>query len=417
MTATVIPAGQPGTRLRVESAWSIATVGLVALGSVARTLVVARFLAPADLGLMGIALLALGCVEAVTSSGVDTALISQPHDVEEDLDPAFTIQAVRGGIVFAAIWLAAPSIAALFQSPAAAAVIRAVSVVALLRGLQNPAVAIVVRRLEFRRMFWWTVPEVLAALALAVVLAMTRRDVWALVIAAIGSQGVSVLASYAMLPRRPRLVRGLARARELLRFGRFVSGARALMYFSVNLDAAVVGATMGTAALGIYQFAARVAELPVVTFTRAVGQVALPAFSSLQASPALKTTYRRVWGTVVAANVAAALAIIATAGVVIPRLVGPRWAEAVPVLRVLAVAMIFRAMIVFGGQFLDALRHPRLTVVVNAARLGVLAAGVLPLAARWGLNGVACAVLLASAAGAALAVVLSERVVSEGVGS
>lgn len=399
--------------LRAGSAWALASVVVTLCAGLVRTIVTARFLGPADIGLMGIALLALGFVEAVASTGMDTALVAERDDVEAYLDPAFTIQVVRGVAVFALLWLAAPAIAWAFHNAAAIAVIRAVAAIAALRGLVNPAVAIVTRRLDFRRLFWWSLPEVLSLLTLTVWLVRLRRDVWALVIAVVVAQAIATLSSYGIVPRVPRIAFHRQPMQALFRFGRFVSGARALMYFSVYLDAAIVGLTMGTPSLGLYQFAMRIAELPVVTFTRAVAQVALPALSAPHASAdALARTWRTMVGWIGAGNAAAALAIVLFGGPAVAAIAGPRWLAAVPLLRILAVAMVFRAVVVLAGQALDAMRRPALTLRLNAWRLAALVV-LLPLLTAWGgLPGVATAVLLANAAVAWRALRLSQQVVS-----
>jgi len=399
--------------LRVGGAWSLAAVAVTLSSGLVRTIVVARFLAPVDIGLMGIALLAVGFLEAVASTGLDSALVASRKDVESYIDPAFTIQVARGFIVMTLLWAAAPALAWAFHNDAATPVIRSVSVVAALRGFANPATALAVRRLDFRRVFWWSLPEALTALGITIALAVLRRDVWALVVGVIAGQVVATIASYGLVRRMPRLVLARQRIHELFQFGRFVSGSRALMYFSVNLDAAVVGVSMGTHELGLYQFATRVAELPVVTFTRAVGQVALPALSSVEVGTAgLRRTWRTLLGWTVIVNAGAAVLIVLFGGVVVDTVAGSQWRDAVPVLRILAVAMVCRAVLVLTGQLLDGANRPALTMRLNAVRLAALVV-LLPQLAIWkGVTGVAQGVLLVNAGTALLALRLSADVLA-----
>jgi O-antigen/teichoic acid export membrane protein len=383
--------------------WALLTLGVGLGAGVARTLVVAGLLGAHELGVMGIALLALGTVEALTATGVDTALVSHPGDPREDLDPAFTLQLIRGVLVCALLWAAAPLVAAFFATPESVPVIRAVGVVALLRGVANPGVALLVKRIEFGRLFWWSVPEVVVGFALAVGVALVRRDVWALVAAAVGAQAVATAASYAMLPRRPRLSLRAEAVRRLVHFGKWVGGSRALMFLSLNLDNAVVGRLLGTGALGVYQLAFRIGELGVATFTRAIVQVALPALSQLHGD---RGRMRRAFGAmlrvVVVANCVFAAALLLFAQPLVGRLLGPEWLPAVPVLRILAVAMVFRAVVVLTSELFHALRRPRLTFQVNAVRLAVMLASIVPLTHAYGMAGAALSVLLGGLAGTLL---------------
>jgi O-antigen/teichoic acid export membrane protein len=390
---------------RTGGAWALLTLGCTLALAILRTLIIARLLLPEDLGTVAIALLALGFIETITTTGMDTALVSQQGNVEQDLDPAFTVQAIRGAGVAAAMWILAPSVAWVFGNPAAIPVVHAISVVAVLRGLVNPASLLLSRRFEFRRIFWWSLPEMVVGAGLAVGFAYVRRDLSALVIALIGGQMVATAATYGMVPRCPRLCFDWPRIRRLLHFGKWVSGARTLMYLSVTADAFIVGSLLGTQALGLYQFAYRVSELPVLTFSRAVGIVALPGFSELQGRPIeLRQAYHGALQLAIGINCLFAVGILLFGEVAIAWLVGARWLPALPVLRILTAAMVFRAVLIVSSQYFDAARQPRLTVRANALRLAALLLSIGPLVSAFGTHGAATSVLLSSitAAGVSL---------------
>jgi O-antigen/teichoic acid export membrane protein len=93
--------------------------------------------------------------------------------------------------------------------------------------------------------------------------------------------------------------------------------------------------------------------------------------------------------------------------------VGGAWRPAVPLMRVLAFAIVFRAVVVLAGQLLDGVGRPALTMRVNAVRLGVLAALLPALALSGGLHGIPHAVLLANATAAVLAIRSSAIVLAD----
>jgi lipopolysaccharide exporter len=402
---------ETAAQLRAGSAWALASVGVALSVAVVRTVIVARLLGPADIGLMAIGLLAIGFVEAVASSGVDTALVAQRDDIRDYLGAAFVIQATRGVLVLALLYALAPLLAHGFHNPAALDVIRAVALLAVLRGIANPAVAVAVRRMDFHRLFWWSLPEPLASLVFTTALAVHRRDVWALVFGTLAAQAVGTLASYGVVRSVSRPSLDLLRIRSLLRFGRFVSWSRALMYFSVNLDSVAVGLTTSTHVLGLYQFATRVAEIPVVTFTRAVAQVALPALSGRRDPASLAPVWRSLRRSVLTANAAVTAAMLVFAPAIVSAATGDRWMAAVPALRILSAAMFCRALIVITGQLLDAVGRPQQTLQLNAVRLALLAASV-PIALTSGIEGVALAVLGANALAAVVGLRLASGTLS-----
>lgn len=382
-------------------AWALASLGVaLALGAV-RTVLVARLIGATQMGTAGVALLVLATLDALATVGTETALVTRRGRAEDDLDPAFTLELLRGAAVSAVAMAGAPLAAHLLSTPGATPLIRALALLPLLRGLANPAVALLVRRAEFRRLFWWGVPETAVGVAVAVGVAALRRDAWALVASALAAQLAGTCISYAVVRYRPRLrLRGRG-VRRLLHYGRALNRGRTLAFLSLNVDNMLVGRFLGPAALGLYQVAFRIAEIPAVTITRAAARVALPSFVPLRGDAgALRRRYLRVVGGVCLAGLAfAALALLLGERAVLA-LLGPEWTPMVPVLQLLSLAMVFRGVMQISDQLFHALSRPRTTVPVQVVRFAVLALALYPLL-RWdGVRGVAAAVLLAHAAGA-----------------
>ncbi|HEY0150724.1 MAG TPA: oligosaccharide flippase family protein [Longimicrobium sp.] len=398
-----MPAGPASGWMR-GGAWALASLGL-ALGMAAvRMVLVARLIGAAQMGTAGVALLVLTTLEALTSLGTEVALVTRRGRVEDDLDPAFTLELLRGAALSAVALAVAPLAAQLLSTPGATPLIRVLALLPLLRGLANPAAALLVRGAEFRRLFWWGVPEAVVGLVVAVAVAVLRRDAWALVASALAMQTVGTGLSYAMVRYRPRLRLGGRGARRLLHYGGALNRTRILTFLSLNLDNMLVGRFLGPTALGLYQVAFRVAEIPAVTITRAAARVALPMFGPLRGSPrALAGRYLTTVAAVCTAGcVFAALALLlGEPGV--RWMLGPEWTRMVPALQLLALAMVFRGIMQISDQLFNALSRPGLSLPAQGVRLAVLSVALYPLL-RWdGLRGVATAVLLAHAGGALVA--------------
>ncbi len=398
-----------GARGMTGGSWALASLVLgLAIGAV-RSLVAARLIGAHEVGTFGIALLVLATVDALAASAADTALITHRGDPDADLDLTFTLRLGQGLLGALLLWVSAPLAGAFFGSATLPALIRALALVPVIRGAANPAAVLLVRRAEFRRLFWWGLPELAAATLLVVVVGRMRGDAWAPAASMIGAQVVTTAVSYALAPRMPRLVvRGPGRAR-LLHFGRWTQATRILMFVGLYLDNALVGKVLGATALGLYQIAFRIGEIPIGTVGRAAAQVMLPALARLRARPErLRRAYGRMLRLVVHANAALALLVVVAARPVVAALLGPAWLPAVPVAQILVVAMVLRNVMQLGSQLLYALDLPRPVFVVNAARIGVLAAVIWPLMGLWGMRGVAVAVLLSCVA-AAVGSVLATR--------
>jgi len=114
-----------------------------------RTALIARLLAPRDLGVFGIALLAQSVIEIFSMFGLTSALVRHPDDVEPYLDTAWVISFLRGLAVAGIMVLAAPLVAGFFHQPAATDLIRILALTSVFGGFLNPAVVHLNRRLQW----------------------------------------------------------------------------------------------------------------------------------------------------------------------------------------------------------------------------------------------------------------------------
>ncbi|HQB46892.1 MAG TPA: oligosaccharide flippase family protein, partial [Polyangiaceae bacterium] len=76
--------------LLTGSFWVSVSEGMTSLTDLARQVVAARVLLPGDLGLMGIVLLQLSVLDALTKTGFDQALIQREKDVGSLMNVAWT---------------------------------------------------------------------------------------------------------------------------------------------------------------------------------------------------------------------------------------------------------------------------------------------------------------------------------------
>ena len=123
---------------------------IVALG---RTVLIARILSPSQFGLYGIASLVLIFIETLTETGINIFLVQEDKKINEYINTAWVVSIIRGFIISVLIIVLAPFIASFFSSPEAVSILYIISLVPLVRGFINPAVAIFQKELQFGKEF------------------------------------------------------------------------------------------------------------------------------------------------------------------------------------------------------------------------------------------------------------------------
>lgn len=382
------------------------------LFTTAKLVVLARILAPADFGLMGVALMVLALLETLTVTGFEAALIQRRDAIRSYLNTAWTIELLRKTAIAGLLVLTAPLAASFLGEPAATPIIRALGAAVLISGFINIGVVHFQRELEFQKQFAFQLAGTVTEVGVGIAAALITRDVWALVYGTVAGRAVSVVASYLIHSYRPRFELSWHKARELYSFGKWVVASDLVIYVLNNIDYVVIARMLGTSALGLYRIAFQISQLVATELAMAVSRVMFPTYSLLQFDPPrLRRAYVRSLNAVALGAMPFATLLALLAGDVAPVLLGSQWSGMAGALALLSLAGLLRSLASTTGPLFRGIGRPRLVAALSFARLLVFAPLLYPMTARWGLTGAAAAVLASSLVVQGFSVALGLRTV------
>jgi len=374
-------------------AWVSAQYGLRQLLAFLRLIIVARNVAPTDMGVLGMAALAVTLVRVFTELGVQQAVVQRRDASDTVLDTAWTILLIRNVAMTALLAIGAGIVASFFHDARVEPVLRVVSVVLVLDGLTNIAVVLFQRRLDFRRQALYLSGGDVIEFVVTVCLAVTLKNVWALAYGWIAGAAARAILSYVAEPRRPRLLLDRATVRSLFGYGKWVTASSILVYFLTQGDKVLVGRFMGAASLGIYNLAFKVSNLPATAVTHVISSVMFPVYANVQDDSArLARLYLRSLRLSALFSVPAAVMIAALADGLVKVFLGTRWEPAVPLIRLLAAYGLLRSFGATTGSVFLAIGRPRIRTMIQATQVIIFAAVVYPMTRAWGVAGIAAAV-------------------------
>jgi O-antigen/teichoic acid export membrane protein len=150
--------------------------------------------------------------------------------------------------------------------------------------------------------------------------------------------------SYLIHPYRPRLSLARKELQELFGFGKWLLGSGVLVFLVTQGDDLFVGKVLGPAALGLYQMAYLISNLPATEISRTMAQVAFPAYSKLQDDlPKLKDSYLKALHLTAFFSIPLAMGIFVLAPDFTKVFMGEKWMPMVPAIKVLAFAGLYMA--------------------------------------------------------------------------
>ena len=372
--------------------------------------VLARLLDPAAFGLMAMAGIALRFAGFFAQMGFAQAIIRKPQLDAADTTAALLMALALGVGLYGAMALAAPLFAEGFQTPELVSLIGALGLSLVLSTLGSLPIALMRRQARFKRVNAIEVTGfVLGYGAVGIACASRGLGVWSLVAATLSQQAIVVVLGF-LTVRYPLTwpVRGSAFA-GLWSFGSRYSLIGFLEFLSANVETLYIGRVLGKVELGLFNRATMLTNLPVELGVSAVNKVLFPALAGMQDDrQRMADGFQMLLLSIGLFSSALACGIAAAAPDVVALLLGAQWAGIAPIVTIVALAVPPMFMFVACGITLDSLAELGPKLRLQWLMLALKVALVLGLA-RWGLSGIACAVVVSETVRLALGIRLVQR--------
>jgi lipopolysaccharide exporter len=370
-------------------AWRVATRNLGLLS----TLILARLLTPDDFGLVAIATGFILAVDALSSFGVQDALIREVKLDRELYDTAFTMNLFRGVATAAIIALSAWPLGEFVGDPRLGLVLLALAAGSLLGTFENVGIVDFVRQLDFQKEFRLQLTGRVVGIVVTIVLAVLFHSYWALIAGILVGRLVRLAQSYTISQYRPRLC--LRRWRQIIGFSLWTWAAGVIHIVRDRVDSIVIGRMLGTTNVGIFTLAVEIGSLPTTELAEPLYRALYSGFSEGNrsgVSPA--RVYLKVVGVALLLTVPAAVGISLVADALIRLALGTAWLDAVPLVWIMALPGALNVTSYVSGAALNAQGRPQVNFRLGA--ISTVFKVVLLVCMTWtyGLIGAAAAVAL-----------------------
>lgn len=315
--------------------WKVMERGGNAVVQMAVQVVMARLLAPEQFGALAVMLVFVNLGNVIVQSGLNTALIQSPEADDADFSTVFWMSLAVSVAFYAAIFLAAPSVAAFYAMPGIVWPLRALGLLLVVSAYNSVQVAKVTRDLQMRKVFRATMASVIFSAVSGIGAAVAGAGLWALVAQQLSYQLVNCVVLAFQVDWKPRMVFRAERARELFGFGWRLLASGLLEQGYQSLADLVVGKRFSPARLGLVSQGKKYPQAVGSMLDGAIQPVMLSAVSRVQDDRArVKRLVRRALKTSTFLIAPAMTLFACCAPSLVPALLGPQWAEAVPFMQV-----------------------------------------------------------------------------------
>lgn len=338
--------------------------------------VVARFLGPADFGLMAITMALLGVLSVIADFGISRGIIHFDHVDARTRSSLYWLNVILATLLSLLVVIAAPFIAHVYDNPALTWVLAWTAPILFVTSLGQQFNVLAEKELEFAKPAQNEIAAALAGFITCVVSAVwLHAGVFALVAGALVAAIVGALLAWIRLSagHRPSFHIDLQEAEPFLRFGGYMVGENAASTLTRQSDIFLGGWFLGSATLGLYSLARDLNLRISMMINQVVTRVTFPLMSRVKNDPAaLADIYAQTLRMTASVNFPVFVMLGVFADEVVMLLYGPHFREAGDLMRVFAVWGLLRSIGNPTGSLLYAVGNARRAFAWNLVQLAVL---------------------------------------------
>ncbi len=356
-----------GRRAASGAIWiTLETLGVQAT-SFAVFAVMARFILPSDVGLIGISISVIYSLKFLVLDNVLTVIVTKERGTDLEYTTGFWINLLFGLGCFVLTFASAGLAEQAFSAPGLAPVMRKLSVLLIFMPLSQTHEAWQWRHLRFRFLAF----RALSGAAIGAVVGVTMASLGYGVSALISQQIVTSITSVIFLwigsPWQPTFDFSRPAAKEIAGFMRSSMPNAVANVVNQNFDTFLVAFFFGTTSVGIYNVGKRVRMALQSVSTRSIVSITLTAFADLQNDrPRLRQVVLKSVMLAVAIGGPIFVGTSAVSKEAIPLLFGDKWASAVPVLALLSLSGLMMTLLAMHDGIFYSQRRPSYAFYVSS---------------------------------------------------
>ncbi len=239
----------------------------------------ARLLDPSDFGIVALALVVIGITDSFSEIGIRTSIIQFKDDTLKYLNTAWTLQLIRGLLIFLILFLTSDYIASYFKNEELSLIIKILALRPIIQSLVNPYISYNLRKLEYKNYTIINFSGVFARAFFVIPLTLVFMNYWALIIGGLLSTFVKLIFSYILINFKPKLDFNLNQIFKLLNFGIWLLLSRILFIISKNLPFIYAGKLFNLDLVGGFKISEQVGNI-LTNFTKKFfTNIMIPALS------------------------------------------------------------------------------------------------------------------------------------------
>ena len=302
-------------------------------------IILARLLTPFDFGCIGMLTIFIVMSEAFIDGGFGSALIQKKRPTQTDYSTIFWWNIVLAFILYAILYLSAPTISKFYKTPVLCNVLRVQGIILFIYALNLIQTNQLYKQLQFRILSLVNIVTLGISLIVTIIMAYKGFGVWALVAQNLTGAIIPAVFFWGYTKWKPKLVFSWKSFKELFSFGIYMFLTSLTAKFVSQLQGLLIGRLFNPTILGFYSKASRTEGLASQTISNVMNTVTYPLYVEAQDDKAqLRNMIRRMAMTISYLTFPLMFLLLLCAKPIFILLYTEKWETSIPFFQILCIA-------------------------------------------------------------------------------
>lgn len=360
------------------------------------SIILARLLLPSDYGTVAILAVFIGLSNLIVDSGLGGSLIYHKDVDNKDYSTVFWMNIFTAILVYIIIYISANPLSAFYRLPILATLVKVLGITVIFNSLGLIQRTIMTKMLKFKSLAVISITSYIISSFTAILLAIEGYGIWAL----ISQQVLASLITTVILISHNRFIPDFSFSWELIKkhwkvgSGLFFSSLLRIIYDNMYLQ--LIGKCNNIKDVGYYNQAQKIKDIPSGLFSNIFESTLFPILCKYDDKYEFAEKYVKIQSLLSFLSVPIFLLMVLISSEIIQILIGNKWIDSTPLLRIMSIGSIFYVMELVNRNGLKARGYSFLIFKIDLAKR-TLALTIMVIALHlYGVIGIACAFVINS---------------------
>lgn len=346
--------------------WSFLSQIMGSVINIVTNLILLTLLVPDDFGLVAMISVFYGLLEVIRSLGSGSSVIYVKALDEEEISSLFWFNLIMGTIIGSLFYFSTKGLIWFYNEPSLIKVVPFFALNFMILSFSEVPVALSNRSLRFKNIgligFFSQLIGNVSAIALAIQGYSFYSLLWRLLLTSMCSTLLFVAFSWRQLHFGSFSLRSI---RSHLNFGWPLTLDNLLNFCVRNIDDLLIGKFLGVKPLGFYNRAYTLMLFPIINFSGVISKVLFPYISKEEQQSNIKKLYVKTIRIITVIMFPMMLTIFLCADELILGILGNRWQDLVPLLRIFVILGAFQSIARLNGAMFQGMGATKLQLRVG----------------------------------------------------